>query len=190
MWVVGVDPGLKNFAWCKFHFDAGRVEQCSSGQLTPVSVADDLPKQVREFDETIGALIGGCDLVAAERFMSRGVRAGTTGEVSNMALGILMLSAVSKSIAIELITPASWKNAYNKSSKAYGGKLDTLYKLCKTTPHELDAALIGLYGASKRLNPNNKHPFSAVVKKSERNAFLDMLENGSVNPLIDRRRKR
>lgn len=81
----------------------------------------------------------GVQFLIAERFMTRGGK-GPTIEAINMMLGALLLG----DLPCKVIPASQWKNAVRRS----GVELDAWYPWTKVTPHQFDACLIGVYGAS------------------------------------------
>ena len=192
MKILAVDPGLKNFAYCHLTYENGKVAVGENGILPPIDglLGDNQPMEIVKLDKTIRRMAKGASILAAERFMSRGVGAGMTSEVANMALGLFARTATQVKAHLTMMTAAQWKNAFNRSAKSYNGSLEKLYKMCKTTPHQLDAALIGYYAVFKYLNQDNNTPFVHIAKKSSRDKFLNQLEEGSTTKLINRKVKR
>lgn len=85
------------------------------------------------------------DICIAERFMMRLAGGAVTIELVNQMLGALRAFCWSKSIGLKMIPSSEWKNPI----KAMGILLPDVYKSIRPiTPHQLDAALIGTYGAS------------------------------------------
>lgn len=85
------------------------------------------------------------DALILERFQARGLRGGTTSEVVSIMIGAITMHYIH--LPTRLVTAATWKNPFQKKH----GKLTEMYKQCPT-PHQLDAALIGVYGLSTGLN--------------------------------------
>lgn len=86
------------------------------------------------------------DLQIAERYMSRRM-GGVTIELVNMLLGTLRVFSLRRGIPIRLIPASQWKNELKRREV----DLKEVYKEAKRehkrTPHEVDAVMIGLYGA-------------------------------------------
>ena len=108
----------------------------------------------------------------AERYMSRRM-GGVTIEIVNQLIGALRVEAQIIGNPLKLIPSSQWKNEL----KRRGVDLDIKYKdakKVKRTPHELDATLIGVYGAFAlmRCKPYEvKDPIALVdglIKKLER----------------------
>lgn len=78
----------------------------------------------------------------AERFQARGLM-GTTSECVTLMMGIVYERY---GFPIKFITAATWKNDFNQRIAHTGKDLKDLYKWTKVEPHQLDAALISIYG--------------------------------------------
>ena len=78
------------------------------------------------------------DGIIAERFQTRGLK-GPTIECVSMMLGILGMLG----LPVMFITASTWKN---KFQKRFCCDLREMYDYINTTPHQLDASLIGCYG--------------------------------------------
>ena len=196
--VLATDPGLKNFAWCLM--DAGYnnklgtfgVKVGRSGILPNLEdlISEKTVEATAKIHSMLTELASGVDFICSERFMTRGTLTGKTGEAVNMVLGVLSKMGSELCVDVGLITPAQWKTAFNRSAKPYGGGLNQLYKICKTTPHQLDAALIGVYYASMKLRPDCDNHFDMIAGRRSRDKFLDELEAQSEVALINRRMQR
>jgi len=81
----------------------------------------------------------------AERFQTRGLLGPLVEQVSVM-LGLL--AGRYPHIPIKFITAATWKNDYQRR---FDFQLDAMYPVCQTTPHQLDASFISVYGLEKGL---------------------------------------
>ena len=84
------------------------------------------------------------DAIAIERFMARGLR-GSTGEYLATMLG---LQRSLTRLDIYAIPAVTWKSA----TKRWGIDLKMLYKETRTTPHQVDATVMGIWLIAKLLN--------------------------------------
>lgn len=127
---------------------------------------------------------GPFDDVSLERFMGRGVKVGTTSETTNIMIG--MISSVLYEIAEipfpSLVNASTWKVEANKNFD-----LKLAYKQCATSNHQLDAALIGHYRASKLIG---MRPFEAMRDELTLHRLMWWLEKVTDEPLTKRRAKR
>lgn len=118
--------------------------------------------------------------IVAERYMARG-RTGATGEYVNHMLGILAVTY--PDLPIKWMSAASWKNAVRRA----GVDLDKLYKVCRTTKHQLDACLQGIWAGCFAYGHKD---FGDIDLKKVLPKLLDKIEATSVAPLINRKLKR
>jgi hypothetical protein len=89
----------------------------------------------------------GCTHLIAERFQARGSLSGISIEVVSFMLGLAEASFANNT---RFVIASQWKTAYNRS----GLDLKALYKELwqkphRITPHQIDAALIGMWIACK-----------------------------------------
>lgn len=158
--VLSLDPGAKNFAYSinKHELKGNKVVSV----VEKTGVLDNSIKEVKAnlktstnlFLEEINVLrdSNNVSLVIAERFMSRGHTVGITGEVVGIMLGALILNTITEypNCKIKLISSSLWKNAFNRM-RVFDDKnnnwMKESYRLCAATPHEMDATLIGIWGA-------------------------------------------
>lgn len=94
--------------------------------------------------------------MVAERFQSRGLR-GSTVECVSMMLGILSMF----NLPTLFITAATWKNQYQKR---FNVNLREIYKTIDTTPHQLDASLIGHFGLEVALKTKLDLDLDAIIQ--------------------------
>lgn len=104
------------------------------------------------------------DAIVAERFQTRGLK-GPTIELVSMMLGILgMLN-----LPVLFVPAVVWKN---KFQKRFCCDLREMYGEINTTPHQLDASLIGCYGleiaTKKQLDFTVEQILQQVYKTSVR----------------------
>jgi Holliday junction resolvasome RuvABC endonuclease subunit len=147
--VLGVDPGTNNCAASVLHicFKPFKFNYLHVGMIqNPVKEIKgrDLKQRCDKFNRELSALKRKHrpTHLIAERFMTRGRGGSTTIEAVSMQLGIMSRMAMAE---ICFIPASQWKNAVNRITC-----LDDLYDGTKQlgfTPHELDSALIAMYGA-------------------------------------------
>lgn len=180
--VVGLDPGSANFgiSLVDMEVSTGAIRPVRTSLLkSPVrSLARGLPAQVAEFvKEMDGWLLeSGAHGWVAERFQSRGLM-GATVELVTFMCGVM---AAHYRLPYKLVTAATWKNQVNR--KIAGGwssfdGLDTAYKWAKIQPHQLDSALIAVYGLEQGTD---------VAPRYGLRRFIKRLENRTEVPLINR----
>lgn len=231
--MLSFDPGSRNFAWCVSEHKWDGVQRSrvvanglmdSVKQLEGVDqfVAGGLQEVVAELEDLMwwymqkGAGLDArnmMDCICIERFMARGVMVGGTSELTNMIIGAaVMLDDMYRKtfgkgvgLGLKVITPASWKNAFDRMLGK--GKLKETYKMCRAKEHQLDASLIGCYAASRIFNARQRRlqkkagekvlakdvlvvPFEHLKVRGAMDKLLLDVESTSREDLINRRRKR
>lgn len=151
MTLMGNDPGTGNNAYSivrvKFR-PPFRYQVLNTGLLQNVvyDLTGGIRSQSRPFKKEVSGIIKqyGVDVLVAERYQNRGMQRGNTIELVNFMLGALDSLRVQDYV---VITPAQWKNAFNKFYD-----LKEFYREIKMVPHRIDATLIALYGAYQYLD--------------------------------------
>jgi len=191
---LSFDPGEKNFAYSilehKYSKNRMLSRSVKNGLFeSPIKHLNDKEKFKAEsikFHNELGSLLSNSiDIVTVERFMGRGIKIGNLTESANIMIGVVVVK--SKKITNtfpQLIPPMTWKNAYNR---IVIDDLDACYKICRTSNHQLDASLLGIYSASLFYNIT---PFSSIKTEKKRDKFLSSIEKTSQTKLIQRREKR
>lgn len=183
--VLSMDPGTSNYAASVLRVasDDTRMKVKVVGTRlveNTVKVPADLVPELRSYISEIRYLehlYGPFDLVVAERFQSRGLK-GTTIEAINMMLGALAVTYPE----LTIYTASTWKNAFNRKLDPFNLKdlYDDLKELVKPIPkaerstvHELDCSLMGIYHACKELGFDTFHMFDTESKVT---SFLNHFE--------------
>ncbi len=175
--ILACDPGTSNFGVSCVGVRNEKIDVIANSLLTnPIQTLtagfkaertayrDELMRWIELYDP---------DLIIAERFQMRGgSSAGTTIEVvatMNALLGVLTKKPIKYVIA------SQWKNAFNKRWAA-GDKefLKSLYKEIATTPHVLDASLIGVYGLEYAMQRQLKYTPSRMIEMVEVTSCLEL----------------
>ncbi len=142
--ILSLDPGSSNFGIsCSALIDGQPVLKANGLLQNPIKqLKSDLAGQRKRFLQEIDYWITsfGCKAIVAERYQARGIR-GNSGELISLMMGIILQRY--RKLDVQLITAAQWKNDWHRQ---YDFNLKDVYKACRTTPHQLDATLIGLYG--------------------------------------------
>lgn len=139
------DPGTRNYGIACVGVKDGKPDVIASALLTNpmTSLTADVMGQRDLFTEEVRQWhkLYSPDLVIAERFQTRGNGGPTIELVSTMNA---LLGAMRR-IPYKYIPASQWKVPFNRR---WGDKefLKGLYADCLTTPHQLDAVLIGIYG--------------------------------------------
>jgi hypothetical protein len=189
--VVSFDPGTRNFGCSHVRVSVVRgrviyqVVQNGLFRSTITSLNQDLISKSARFDSKIEPLLIRCDILAAERFMSRGLR-GTLIENITYMLGRVSRTLDLMGKPYRYIAAVTWKNAINKELKSLDLNLKDLYGLCKAEPHQLDSVLIGIYIGSLHLGAK---PFQQFTSKTAIRKLFKQVESTSREPLINRRNR-
>lgn len=175
-----LDPNLKTKRKCILAFDPGSVNMGISlvktykgkakvvANATMMHPIHDIPlfmTQQREFVNEVKQWIDQFhpSAIVAERFQSRGLR-GATVECVSMMLGILSTFG----LPVLFITAATWKNQYQRR---FGVNLREVYKEIDTTPHQLDASLIGCFGLEAGLKTKLDLDLNRIIKNVKNTAL-------------------
>ena len=157
MFVLSLDPGSRNFAYCVTSIDENKFRFLEIGQIsnTIVNLTALTRKSKKIVDESVDVMTPkyiksmsgllteyAIQEIVIERFQARGLK-GSTIEAVSIMVGILMCIAHNRGLKIRLITAAQWKNQVNRIvtlNNSYGES----HKL-GFTPHETDASYMGIY---------------------------------------------
>lgn len=173
--ILACDPGTKNFGIACVGVRDGKVDVIASAVLThPMyELTADVMRQRELFSKEIRQWfkLYSPNLVIAERFQTRG-NGGPTIETVSLMLGLL---GAFKRIPYKYVIAGQWKNAFNKRW-ANGDKefLKDLYKDCRTTPHQLDASLIGVYGLEYALRVELKYNPNRMIEMVETTSRMEL----------------
>lgn len=147
--VLGIDPGTTNFAYTAVDIRGTQrikgVKIIKRGVIsgTVKLLTGNLHEDSGKFIEELRSLISEIkpDVVVYERYQSRGMK-GTTIELVNMMIGMLMVMSWDTKFPIQGIMPSTWKNAVNRK---FDLKEDVYAHMPKSKQHNLDAFLIACY---------------------------------------------
>lgn len=202
--VLSFDPGAKNFAYAITEHRIYKEKMQSRVVLNGLILncpdsPTDFPEKIHKFKEELDYLFE--DFlspedqnsyefeVVAERFMFRGSGlSGTTGELSNLALGMLaLITANHECGTATFITPSSWKTSYNTVRTKLKQSLDVDYGFVGVSKHQWDAILMGCYRASELLVVK---AFSSLESQLSVFKLMKDSELTSMAKLTNRRKKR
>lgn len=196
MYVISFDPGQQNFAWSITQHRSinGMLEsRCVESGLLKHTVKtlknqDKLQSESQEFYMELASLFDRYEwaVIAVERFMGRGIKVGTTSETTNIMIGMLahfVWMRYEQAFPL-LINAATWKTAFDRATSR---TLKQSYSLCRTTPHQYDASLIGVYAASVN---QGVIPFKSINDIMLADKFMASVEKTSCVSLVNRRAKR
>lgn len=179
--ILSFDPGTSNFAFSvqEHSYDGNKLKSNveGTGMFTKVITqltGNHMNVQVNKFRRSMERMrdLYKPDVVYIERFQSRGLT-GTTIECINIMIGIMLVVFHAQNPNIYLAS--TWKNRINKvlldhyenTGTKKASQLDLTYKQYEMsrvasvkTPHELDATLIGFYGACREFGMRDFENFS------------------------------
>lgn len=147
MRILSLDPGTVNFGYAvidirhknnKTAFKVLENGKCESTVRT-LKTGKTMREEMALYELWLGDLVGRYQphAVSAERFMTRGIN-GPTVECVNIMLGITFTLI---DLPFKIMPAATWKNAVTRQEV----DLKAQYKKTRVTPHQVDAALIGVY---------------------------------------------
>lgn len=170
--VIGFDMGTSNLACCVVTAKLGlrkyKILEAKAQMVTPTikDLTKDFAKQHVLFRKRIHKIVSPVTkksktMIAAERFMARGLR-GKTIECVSVMIGVIATKGRTLGAKTTLLSAATWKNHVHRR---FGkGLLETLYKTNRKQAHMLDAFFIALYVLDKFELFRNKRQLLNAVK--------------------------
>lgn len=160
--IAALDPGSVNHGYAVIDPISMKVVRNGMVKDTVNMLTKGYDVQIKAYRRFLkGLKKEGCTILVAERFQSRGLMGLSVELVSFMlALGHTEFPGRTR-----LIVASQWKNAYGRSEI----DLKLMYKeLHPITPHQIDAALIGIWLASRvrKLGLPNKKALENMIKNS------------------------
>jgi Holliday junction resolvasome RuvABC endonuclease subunit len=169
--ILACDPGTRNFGIACVGVRDGKIDVIASSLLTnPITVLTaGYLEQRRKYTAELRKWIElyKPDAYIAERFQTRGNGGPTIELVSTMNA----LLPVLKQKPFKYVVASQWKNAFNKR---FDNQLKSMYDDCLTTPHQLDAALIGCYGLELALQTELKYSPESIIEMVEAMSCLEL----------------
>ena len=170
--ILSLDPGSRNMGIACVAVKDATIDVVANSILTnPITSLVDNYMQRREL--FLAELERWIDLyqpkaVVMERFQTRGNGGPLIELVSTMnaAVGI-----IDRDMQCKFITAATWKNKFNRR---FDNALDDMYKECLTTPHQLDAILIGCYGLEVGLQKELSYTPEGIIKLAQATSVLPL----------------
>lgn len=107
-------------------------------------------------------------LLIMERFQTRGHGGPLIELVATMNA---VISTIDRSKPCKLVTAATWKNAFNRR---FDVDLKELYRECATTPHQLDAVLIGCFGLELAMQTQLEYTPESIIAMAEQTSLLEL----------------
>jgi len=171
--ILACDPGTRNFGIACVGVKDGRPDVIANALLTnPITqFTNGYLTQRRAYSMELRRWfkLYGPDLVIAERFQTRGNGGPTIELVSAMNA---LLGVIDGHLPVKYIPASQWKVAFNRR---WGeDELKSMYQDCLTTPHQLDASLIGVYGLEYALQKELKYTPAKVIEMAEASSCMDL----------------
>lgn len=182
--ILALDPGTNNFAYSVVRIrselsDSGRVigRVLHRGLIhSALRTLNNPPVEREELDGFLGALnhileAYPIDVIIAERYMLRRGSGGNAIEAINQMIGVIRTLGY----PFKMIPASQWKNATHRMGHDLEGAYKSLGAVAaqrkrdpeRITVHEVDAAHIGLYGASCILGIPKTPQFKTALGVSE-----------------------
>ena len=188
MLIIGCDPGVRNFgaAVSSFANDGRTHPLLWAGKVKhTLHKSPSLSFSLSEYKQEMADILtryGKPDVLICERFMNRGRFSGDQGEYVSMmnALTFDLALGINPNIHLFLVSPATWKNAFNLAFPT-GGRQKTPSVLQRLTdftliePHELDAILMTHYAHGL---VSGTKPFSLFSKKTSFILAMEKMATG------------
>lgn len=139
--LLSLDPGKHNFAYSCLTLKgnllfSGMLDNTINELKYPKPFTANIHMLTKEFKRIAKEIPKGAKYrVVYERFIPRSMHRGNLGEITNMAIGIML--AMSKADLYVPITAATWKNFFKKRGIVLQNKAYSV--------HQLDSMGIGLY---------------------------------------------
>jgi hypothetical protein len=171
--ILACDPGTRNFGIACVGVKNGKPDVIANAVLTnPMyELTAGVMQQRNLFSAEIRQWfrLYNPNLVIAERFQTRGL-GGPTIETVSVMLGLL---GAFRKIPYKYIPAAQWKVPFNRR---WGDKdyLRGMYGDCLTTPHQLDATLIGIYGLEYALQRQLVYKPHQIIEMVETTSRMEL----------------
>lgn len=169
--MLGHDPGSRNYGIALVGLVDDKVKVYANSVLTRpidnlVSFNASRVAYLKEIAEWVR--LKKPDGMIAERFQTRG-NGGPLIEMVSSMLGLL--GGTYPKIPMKLTIASAWKN---KVQKRFDVDLREIYKEIAVAPHQLDAALIAIYGLEAGTGIQIDYSLSDVIDQVESTSLLDL----------------
>jgi hypothetical protein len=172
--IVGFDPGSRNMGVaCVAVNEEMQVKVVANSIITNpvndlVAFTSSSEKFMAEVDRWTSCYSP--HALIAERFQTRG-NSGPLIEYCSAMLALIR--GINRTIPFKAITAATWKNAWHRRFEPL--QLDDMYKLTLTTPHQLDAIFIGIFGLEQGLQVELDYDPFDIVKQAEASSAVRLI---------------
>lgn len=171
--ILACDPGIRNFGIACVGVKGDKVDVIANALLEkPITqFTAGYVEQRRAFSLELRRWFNlyEPDLVIAERFQTRGNGGPTIELVSAMNA---LLGVINAKLPVKYIPASQWKVAFNR--RWGDDELKSMYVDCMTTPHPLDAALIGVYGLEYALRRELKYTPARIIEMVESTSRMEL----------------
>lgn len=168
--VLAADPGSKNFGIALVGLKNGKIKvYANSVMMRPLDSlvifngASDL--FMAEFAAWMKYEPHG---IVAERFQTRG-NSGPLIELVSAMLGLIR--GRYKKVPIKLTIASTWKN---RVQRRFNVDLKEVYPTTAVQPHQLDAALIGVYGLEIGLGKEVDYNLEDIIQQVEKTSLIGL----------------
>ena len=166
--VLSADPGSRNFGIALVGLENNQVKvYANSVMMQPVddlvAFTDTSTTFLKEIQQWMAF---GPDGVVAERFQTRG-NGGPLIEMVSSMLGLIR--GRYPKIPIKLTIASAWKN---RVQRRFGVDLREVYTEIAVQPHQLDAALIGVFGLEEGLATVLDYDLDDVIAQVEATSLI------------------
>lgn len=166
--VLSADPGSRNFGIALVGLENNQVKvYANSVMMQPVddlvAFTDTSTTFLREFQQWMAFSPDG---VVAERFQTRG-NGGPLIEMVSAMLGLIR--GRYPKIPIKLTIASAWKN---RVQRRFGVDLREVYTEIAVQPHQLDAALIGVFGLEEGLGVTLDYDLADFIEQVEATSLI------------------
>jgi hypothetical protein len=165
--ILGLDPGSRNHGIALVGLVKGKpVVYANSVMNHPVSTLIEFNSASKAYLEELDEWMAySPDGVVAERFQTRG-NGGPLIEMVSVMLGLVHQYGA----PVKLTIASAWKNAIRRK---FGLDLrEDVYPYSTVEPHQIDAALIGIYGIEQGTGVDLDYDFDTILKQIEKTSLI------------------
>jgi hypothetical protein len=169
--VLGMDPGSRNHGISLVGLQGDKVLVLANSVMTePLNTLVEFNKAKGAYLAEIARWVklGKPNAFAAERFQTRG-NSGPLIEFVSCMLGLV--AGTYPKVPFKLTIASSWKN---KVQKRFDVDLKEVYTETLVQPHQLDAALIGIYGLEQGLKRDLDYSLEDIITQAEATSLIDL----------------
>lgn len=167
--ILGCDPGSRNFGIALVGVKRGKPKIYANAVMSrPLNSLLNFNEQRETYKAEIKEWLGAGDVnaIVAERFQTRG-NGGPLIELVSFMLGILDRY----DLPMKMIVASQWKNEFKRR---FDEDLKDLYDEVLVQPHQLDAALIGIYGLEQGLQTKFDYDYEQIFKQVEKTSLIGL----------------